>query len=92
MSMFGKIKLFVGLQVYQMKKGIFITQSKYITETLKTFGMKESIQVSTTMTTRNKLSLNNIALAFGIVEGFYASTKENHIMVVKMILRYLKGT
>ena len=25
MSMFGEIKFFVGLQVYQMKKGIFIT-------------------------------------------------------------------
>ena len=30
MSMFGEIKFFVGLQVYQMNKGIFITQSKYI--------------------------------------------------------------
>ena len=25
MSMFGEIKFLVGLQVYQMKKGIFIT-------------------------------------------------------------------
>jgi hypothetical protein len=30
MSMFGEIKFFVGLQVCQMKFGIFITQSKYI--------------------------------------------------------------
>jgi len=29
MSMFGEIKLFFGLQVCQMKFGIFITQSKY---------------------------------------------------------------
>ena len=34
MPMFGEIKFFVGLQVYQMKFGIFITQSKYIKETL----------------------------------------------------------
>ena len=30
MSMFGEIKFFVGLQVYQKKHGIYITQSKYI--------------------------------------------------------------
>ena len=29
MSMFGEIKLFVGLQVYQMLYGIYISQSKY---------------------------------------------------------------
>ena len=28
MSMFGEINFFVGLQVYQMKEGIYITQSK----------------------------------------------------------------
>ena len=32
MSMFGEIKFFVGLQVYQMKYGIYITQSKYVKE------------------------------------------------------------
>ena len=30
MSMFGGIKFFVGLQVHQLKHGIFVTQSKYI--------------------------------------------------------------
>ena len=30
MSMFGEIKFFVGLQVHQLKHGIFVTQSKYI--------------------------------------------------------------
>ena len=37
MSMFGEIKFFVGLQVHQLKYGIFVTQSKYIKEILKTF-------------------------------------------------------
>ena len=30
MSMFGEIKFFVGLQIYQMKYGLYITQSKYV--------------------------------------------------------------
>ena len=34
-SIFGVIKFFVGLQVNQMKHGIFITQSKYVKEILK---------------------------------------------------------
>ena len=34
MSMFGEIKFFVGLQVHQLKHGIFVTQSKYQRDTL----------------------------------------------------------
>ena len=41
MSMFGEIKFFVGLQVYQMKSGNYITQSKYVKEILKTFGLED---------------------------------------------------
>ena len=33
-----------------------------------------------------------IALVFGIVTRFSAKPKENHMMTVKRILRYLKGT
>ena len=58
MSMFGEIKFFVGLQVYQMKCGIYITQSKYVKEILKTFGLEYSTPVSTHMVTRHKLSKN----------------------------------
>ena len=32
MSMFGEIKFFVGLQVNQLKHGIFVTQSKIYQE------------------------------------------------------------
>ena len=34
----------------------------------------------------------DIALAVGIVARFSAKPKENHMMVVKRILRYLRGT
>ena len=49
MSMFGEIKLFVGLKVHQLKHGIFMTQSKYIKEILKTFGLEDSKLVNTSM-------------------------------------------
>ena len=38
MSMFGEINFFVGLQVNQMKHGIFIAQSKYVKDILNFFG------------------------------------------------------
>lgn len=59
MSMFHEIKFFLGLQECQMKFGIFITQSKYIKEILKTFGMEDSRPVSKPMSTRHKLSKND---------------------------------
>ena len=51
MSMFGEVKLFVGLQVYQLRYGIFVTQSKYIKEILKKIGLQDSKSVSTPMIT-----------------------------------------
>ena len=59
MSIFGEIKLFVGLQVHQLKHGIFVTQSKYIKELLKTFGLEDSKLVSTPMIIGHKLSKND---------------------------------
>lgn len=40
-SLVGEIKISIGLQIQQMKNGIFITQSKYVKEVLKTFGMSD---------------------------------------------------
>ena len=57
--MFGEIKFFVSLQVHQMKYGIYITQSKYVKEILKTFGLEDSKSVSTPMVTGHKLSKND---------------------------------
>ncbi|GJZ50289.1 retrovirus-related pol polyprotein from transposon TNT 1-94 [Tanacetum coccineum] len=39
MSMMGKISFFLGLQISQSPRGIFINQSKYALESLKKYGM-----------------------------------------------------
>ena len=117
-SMFGEIKFFVGLQIQQSKNGIYITQSKYIKEILKKFGMEDSKPVGTPMCIGIKLTKDddskevdqtlyrsmigklqyvvhtrpNIALAVGIVAIFSAKPRENNMMAIKRILRYLKGT
>lgn len=51
MSIFGEIKFFVGLQVHQIKYGIYITQLKYVKEILKTFGLENSKPLSIPMVT-----------------------------------------
>jgi hypothetical protein len=40
MSLLGKLSFFLGLQIRQRNQGIFISQTKYIREMLKRFGMK----------------------------------------------------
>ena len=59
MSMFGEIKFFVGLQLHQLKHGIFVTQSTYIKEILKIFGLEDSKPLSTPMIIGHKLSKND---------------------------------
>ena len=59
MSLLGELKFFLGLQISQLKNGIFISQAKYIKEMLKKFGMEDCKLVSTPMTIGCKLSKDN---------------------------------
>jgi hypothetical protein len=59
MSMLGKLSFFLGLYIHQSQKGIFISQSKYLKEILKKFGMENCAPVNTLMTTSCKLSKDN---------------------------------
>ncbi|GKD29521.1 retrovirus-related pol polyprotein from transposon TNT 1-94 [Tanacetum coccineum] len=51
MSMMGELKFFLGLQVHQSPRGIFISQSQYVIELLKKHGLDECVSMSTPMTT-----------------------------------------
>ncbi|GJS09126.1 retrovirus-related pol polyprotein from transposon TNT 1-94, partial [Tanacetum coccineum] len=55
MSMVGKISFFLGLQILQSPRGIFINQSKYALESLKKYGMEYSVPVDTPMVEKSKL-------------------------------------
>lgn len=54
MSMMGELTFFLGLQVKQLEKGIFINQSKYTRELIKKFGM-ENCSAATPMSASIKL-------------------------------------
>ncbi|GKD71515.1 hypothetical protein Tco_1325605 [Tanacetum coccineum] len=53
--MMGQMSFFLGLQVSQSPRGIFINQAKYALETLKKYGMDLSDPVDTPMVDRLKL-------------------------------------
>nr|GEU89482.1 copia protein [Tanacetum cinerariifolium] len=56
MSMMGELNFFLGLQIKQMKDGIFFNQSKYIKQMLKKFGLEESKPMKTPMSSDIKLT------------------------------------
>nr|GFB51613.1 hypothetical protein [Tanacetum cinerariifolium] len=55
MSMMGKISFFLGLQISQNSRGIFINQSKYALESLKKYGFESCDPVDTLMVEKSKL-------------------------------------
>ncbi|GJQ93023.1 retrovirus-related pol polyprotein from transposon TNT 1-94 [Tanacetum coccineum] len=55
MSLMGEMKFFLGLQIHQSPRGIFINQAKYALEILKKHGMEKCDIVGTPMATKPKL-------------------------------------
>ncbi|GJT75335.1 retrovirus-related pol polyprotein from transposon TNT 1-94 [Tanacetum coccineum] len=58
MSMMGEMTFFLGLQVNQSPRGIFINQSNYVLEILKKYGMETCDPCGTPMETKDKLDIN----------------------------------
>ncbi|GKC28260.1 retrovirus-related pol polyprotein from transposon TNT 1-94 [Tanacetum coccineum] len=55
MSMMGQLSFFLGLQISQSPRGIFLNQSKYASEIIKKYGLLTSDSVDTPMVEKNKL-------------------------------------
>jgi hypothetical protein len=58
MSMMGELKYFLGFQIKQLQEGTFISQTKYIQDILKKFGMKNGKPIKTPMGTNGHLGLD----------------------------------
>ncbi|CAL2241350.1 unnamed protein product [Prunus armeniaca] len=56
MTNLGELHYFLGIEVYQSKKGIFISQESYAKEVLKKFRMENANPISTPCVTGLKLS------------------------------------
>jgi hypothetical protein len=55
MSLLGELSFFMGLQIHQSNQGIFISQTKYIREMIKSFRMEDCKPVITLMKNSCKL-------------------------------------
>jgi hypothetical protein len=58
MSMLGELKYFLGFQIKQLQEGTFISQTKYIQDIVKKFGMKNGKPIKTPMGTNGHLDLD----------------------------------
>jgi hypothetical protein len=56
--MMGKLKLFLGFQIKQLKEGTFLCQTKYVKDMLKRFDMADSKSIKTPMALNGHLDLN----------------------------------
>ncbi|GJT75323.1 hypothetical protein Tco_1042048 [Tanacetum coccineum] len=58
MSMMGEMMFFLGLQVNQSPRGIFLNQSNYVLEILKKYGMETCDPIGTPIEIKDKLDLD----------------------------------
>ncbi|GKF18403.1 retrovirus-related pol polyprotein from transposon TNT 1-94, partial [Tanacetum coccineum] len=64
MSMMGKLSFFLGLQISQSLRGIFLNQSKYTQESIKKYGMETCEPADTPMVEKSKLNEDPQGKAF----------------------------
>nr|GEW65831.1 retrovirus-related Pol polyprotein from transposon TNT 1-94 [Tanacetum cinerariifolium] len=83
MSMIGELKFFLGIQINQSPRGIFINQAKYSQEILKKHGMTSCDSIA---------SRPDIVHATYYCARYQAKSTEKHLTAVKRIFRYLKDT
>nr|GEU52066.1 hypothetical protein [Tanacetum cinerariifolium] len=91
MSMMGKISFFLGLQISQSPRGIFINQSKYALESFKKYSFDSCDPLNTPMVENQ----NWMRIKKGkplIHHTIVARPTEKHLHAVKRIFRYLRGT
>ncbi|GJY26658.1 gag-pol polyprotein [Tanacetum coccineum] len=84
MSMMGQMSFFLGLQISQSSRGIFINQSKYASKIVKKYGFLTTDSVDTPMVEKNKLDED--------LQGKQAKPTEKQLQAMKRIFSYLKGT
>ncbi|GJR65341.1 retrovirus-related pol polyprotein from transposon TNT 1-94 [Tanacetum coccineum] len=58
MSLMGEMKFFLGLQIHQSPKGIFINQAKYALEILQKHNMDNCHSIGTPLATKPKLDVD----------------------------------
>ncbi|GKA86068.1 hypothetical protein Tco_0807779 [Tanacetum coccineum] len=94
--MMGQMSFFLGLQISQSPKGIFLNQSKYASEIIKKYGLLTSDSVDTLMVEKNKMDedlqgvLVDATLYRGMIGSlmYLTSSRPDLIYAVCLCARY----
>nr|GEX69735.1 retrovirus-related Pol polyprotein from transposon TNT 1-94 [Tanacetum cinerariifolium] len=92
MSMMEELKFFLGIQIHQSLRGIFINQAKYAQEILKNHGMTSCDSIGTSMATKHLDADLSGTLVDQTKYRSKAQPTEKHLTAVKRIFWYLKDT
>ncbi|KAJ4713234.1 Retrovirus-related Pol polyprotein from transposon TNT 1-94 [Melia azedarach] len=87
----GNLRYFLGIEVARSRKGIFLSQRKYVIDLLKETGMLGCKVVGTPIEVNHKLE----TLKGGLVNKenqFMHNPNEEHMKVVLRIIKYLKNS
>eukprot|EP00253_Pinus_taeda_P017718 PITA_17718 len=87
----GYVHYYLGIEVTQHPKSIFLSQKKYIGDLLNKFGMTEWNPLTTPMEQNLKLTFIE-GKEFEDATKFMQKPCEGHWSAAKRVLRYLKGT
>ncbi|GKE81667.1 retrovirus-related pol polyprotein from transposon TNT 1-94, partial [Tanacetum coccineum] len=96
MSMMGQMSFFLGLQISQSPRGIFIKQSKYASEIVKKYGLITTDSVNTPLVEKSKLDEDlqgkqiDATLYHGMIGSlmYLISSRPDLIYVVCLCARY----
>ncbi|PKA47257.1 putative mitochondrial protein [Apostasia shenzhenica] len=97
MTDLGLLRHFLGLEIKQTSKGIFLSQEKYTSDLLEKFGMKNCNKVETPMNSSEKLqledetSLANSKYFRSLVGGlmYLIHTRPDLLFAVSMVSRFM---
>nr|GEW27338.1 ribonuclease H-like domain-containing protein [Tanacetum cinerariifolium] len=84
MSSMGELTFFLGLQVKQMKDGIFISQDKYVAEILRKFRLSEGKSASTPIDVEKPLLKDSNVVATSLIEAEYVAAASGCAQVLWM--------
>nr|GEY66721.1 hypothetical protein [Tanacetum cinerariifolium] len=96
MSMMGQMSFFLGLQISQSPRGIFINQSKYASEIIKKYGLNSTDSVDTPMIENKKLDEDlqgkpvDATLYYGMIESlmYLMASRPDLSYIVCLCARY----
>ncbi|GKC70865.1 retrovirus-related pol polyprotein from transposon TNT 1-94 [Tanacetum coccineum] len=96
MSMIGQMSFFLGLQISQSPRGIFLNQSKYASKIIKKYGLLTSDSVDTPMVEKSKLDKDlqgkpvDAILYRGMIGSlmYLTSSRPNLINAICLCARY----